>query len=74
MGVSLDWLDGTSAGRLLGISPGTLRSWARRGQVRSWRTSGGRYLYARADVLALLPRPVVTEDKARLPVTGTNSK
>jgi len=52
------WLDSTTASRLLGIDASTLRKWSRGGRVRAWRTRGGRFLYERAEVLALLPRVV----------------
>ena len=55
-----DWLDSTSASRVLGVSPSTLRAWARDGRISAWQTVGGRYLYARDDVMALLPTPVLT--------------
>ncbi|HZU15064.1 MAG TPA: helix-turn-helix domain-containing protein [Candidatus Dormibacteraeota bacterium] len=54
------------ASRLLGISQGTLRRWADRGQVASFTTPGGHRRFPRAAILALLPsgrarRPQLTE-------------
>ena len=57
-----DFLDSTTAARLLGVAPSTLRAWSRRGRIRAWRTSGGRYLYRRVDILGLLPKLIVNEE------------
>lgn len=43
------------ASRLLGISQGTLRRWADRGQVASFTTPGGHRRFPRAAIVALLP-------------------
>ncbi|HKF77218.1 MAG TPA: helix-turn-helix domain-containing protein [Candidatus Dormibacteraeota bacterium] len=43
------------ASRLLGISQGTLRRWADRGQVASFTTPGGHRRFPRAAIQALLP-------------------
>ena len=64
---STDWLDSTTASRLLGVAPNTLRSWAQQGKIRAWRTIGGRYVYARADVFARLPQPVAVSEDADEP-------
>ena len=49
------WLSLGEASRLLGISQGTLRRWADRGQVASFTTPGGHRRFPRAVVQALLP-------------------
>ncbi|MBO0685665.1 MAG: helix-turn-helix domain-containing protein [Candidatus Dormibacteraeota bacterium] len=49
------WLSLGEASRLLGISQGTLRRWADRGQVASFTTPGGHRRFPRAAILALLP-------------------
>ncbi len=60
------WIGLGEASRLLGISQGTLRRWADRGQVASFTTPGGHRRFARATVMALLPasrtrRPQLSE-------------
>lgn len=60
------WLSLGEASRLLGISQGTLRRWADRGQVTSFTTPGGHRRFPRAAIVALLPagrarRPNLTE-------------
>src|SRR5262252_5987261 len=49
------WLSLGEASRLLGISQGTLRRWADRGQVASFTTPGGHRRFPRAAIMALLP-------------------
>jgi len=49
------WLSLGEASRLLGISQGTLRRWADRGQVASFTTPGGHRRFPRAAILGLLP-------------------
>ena len=54
------------ASRVLGISQGTLRRWADRGQVASFTTPGGHRRFPRAAIVALLPanrarRPQLSE-------------
>jgi excisionase family DNA binding protein len=49
------WLSLGEASRLLGISQGTLRRWADRGQVASFTTPGGHRRFPRAAILALVP-------------------
>jgi excisionase family DNA binding protein len=60
------WLGLGEASRLLGISQGTLRRWADRGQVASFTTPGGHRRFPKAAILALLPstrarRPQLSE-------------
>jgi excisionase family DNA binding protein len=60
------WLSLGEASRMLGISQGTLRRWADRGQVASFTTPGGHRRFPRAVIQALLPaerarRPDVSE-------------
>jgi excisionase family DNA binding protein len=60
------WLNLGEASRLLGISQGTLRRWADRGQVASFTTPGGHRRFPRAAILGLLPaerarRPQIAE-------------
>lgn len=49
------WLSLGEASRLLGISLGTLRRWADRGQVPSFTTPGGHRRFPRSAIVALLP-------------------
>jgi excisionase family DNA binding protein len=49
------WLSLGEASRVLGISQGTLRRWADRGQVASFTTPGGHRRFPRATILALVP-------------------
>ncbi len=49
------WLSLGEASRMLGISQGTLRRWADRGQVASFTTPGGHRRFPRATIQALLP-------------------
>ncbi|HEY7200440.1 MAG TPA: helix-turn-helix domain-containing protein [Candidatus Dormibacteraeota bacterium] len=60
------WLSLGEASKLLGISQGTLRRWADRGQVGSFTTPGGHRRFPRAAIVALLPagrarRPQLSE-------------
>jgi excisionase family DNA binding protein len=60
------WLSLGEASRLLGISQGTLRRWADRGQVASFTTPGGHRRFPKAAIVALLPatrtrRPQLSE-------------
>jgi excisionase family DNA binding protein len=60
------WLGLGEASRRLGISQGTLRRWADRGQVASFTTPGGHRRFPRAAIVALLPanrarRPQLSE-------------
>jgi excisionase family DNA binding protein len=49
------WLSLGEASRVLGISQGTLRRWADRGQVASFTTPGGHRRFPRAAILGLVP-------------------
>lgn len=58
------WLSLSQAAALLGVHPGTLRTWADRGEVPAHRTPGGHRRFRRADLEARLaaerrqqPRP-----------------
>jgi len=48
------WLTLREASRLLDVHPATLRQWADRGRVRSFRTPGGHRRFSAEDVDALL--------------------
>jgi excisionase family DNA binding protein len=54
-GESGAWLSLGEASKVLGISQGTLRRWADRGQVASFTTPGGHRRFPRAAILALIP-------------------
>lgn len=49
------WLSLGEASRVLGISQGTLRRWADRGQVASFTTPGGHRRFPRTAIFALVP-------------------
>ncbi len=56
------WLSLGQASRALGITPGTLRRWADRGQIASFTTPGGHRRFSAAAIVALIP-----VDRARRP-------
>ena len=56
------WLSLGQASRALGITPGTLRRWADRGQIVSFTTPGGHRRFSAAAIVALIP-----VDRARRP-------
>src|SRR5207244_10107831 len=61
------WLSLGEASRVLGISQGTLRRWADRGQVASFTTPGGHRRFPRAAILGLVPaervrRPQIADE------------
>jgi excisionase family DNA binding protein len=56
------WLSLGQASRALGITPGTLRRWADRGQILSFTTPGGHRRFSAAAIVALIPA-----DRARRP-------
>jgi excisionase family DNA binding protein len=61
------WLSLGEASRILGISQGTLRRWADRGQVASFTTPGGHRRFPRAAILGLVPaervrRPQIADE------------
>jgi excisionase family DNA binding protein len=66
------WLSLGEASRVLGISQGTLRRWADRGQVSSFTTPGGHRRFPRAAILALLPAGRVR--RPQLAELGTDSE
>lgn len=47
------WLTLRQAGALLGVSQATLRGWADRGRIQSFRTPGGHRRFLEADIRAL---------------------
>src|SRR5665647_1429235 len=49
------WLRVQQAAELLGVSASTMRRWADSGKVASHRSPGGQRVFARADLVALLP-------------------
>ena len=49
------WLSLGEASRALGITPGTLRRWADRGQIASFTTPGGHRRFSSAAIHALVP-------------------
>lgn len=48
-----EWLPLGEASRLLGVTPVTLRQWADRGLIRTFRTAGGHRRFAREDIQRL---------------------
>jgi excisionase family DNA binding protein len=54
---ALGWLTLREASRRLDVHPATLRQWADRGRVRSFRTPGGHRRFSAEDVGALLTAP-----------------
>ena len=48
-----EWLGLDEAARRLSVHPATLREWADRGRIRSYRTPGGHRRFSEADVLEL---------------------
>jgi excisionase family DNA binding protein len=51
------WLSLGEASRLLGITPGTLRRWADRGDVAAFVTPGGHRRFPRTAIESLVPQP-----------------
>ncbi len=49
------WLRVQQAAELLGVSASTMRRWADAGKVASHRSPGGQRVFARADLIAVLP-------------------
>jgi excisionase family DNA binding protein len=47
------WLSLAEASRLLDVHPTTLREWADKGRIRTFRTPGGHRRFSEADVIAL---------------------
>jgi excisionase family DNA binding protein len=52
-----DWLSLDEASRKLSVHPATLREWADKGRIRTYRTPGGHRRFSEADVLALGSEP-----------------
>ena len=48
------WISLSRAGELLGVSQATLRGWADRGQIPSFRTPGGHRRFSEAHIAAML--------------------
>lgn len=51
------WLSLDAAARKLSVHPATLREWADRGRIRTYRTPGGHRRFSEEDVLALGSEP-----------------
>ena len=49
------YLGTTSAAKVTGVSPSTLRRWANRGRLRHLKTATGRMLFCPADLERLKP-------------------
>jgi len=62
-----DWVSLSEAGRLLGVSPATVRRWSDAGRLRAFTTPGGHRRFSRAALQRLLPA-----DRARRPLIGTS--
>jgi excisionase family DNA binding protein len=61
-----DWVGLSTASRLLGVSPATLRRWSDAGRLRVFTTPGGHRRFSRAVLERLLPA-----DRSRRPPLGT---
>jgi excisionase family DNA binding protein len=61
-----DWVGLSEAGRLLGVSPATVRRWSDAGRVQAFTTPGGHRRFSRAALQRLLPA-----DRARRPSIST---
>ncbi len=48
------WLTLQNASKQLGVSPATLRQWADKGQIRTFRTPGGHRRFSETDMRALI--------------------
>jgi excisionase family DNA binding protein len=48
-----DWLSLDDAARRLSVHPATLRDWADRGRIRTYRTPGGHRRFSEADVMEM---------------------
>jgi excisionase family DNA binding protein len=62
----LDWISLSEAGRLLGVSPATVRRWGDAGRLRVFTTPGGHRRFSRAAIQRLLPA-----DRSRRPSLGS---
>ncbi|HEY8818496.1 MAG TPA: helix-turn-helix domain-containing protein [Candidatus Limnocylindrales bacterium] len=60
-----DWVSLSEAGRVLGVSPATLRRWSDAGRLRVFTTPGGHRRFSRAALERLLPA-----DRSRRPSIG----
>ena len=49
------WLSLDEAAKRLSVHPATLREWADKGQIRTFRTPGGHRRFSEADVAAQVP-------------------
>lgn len=45
----------TEAAEIVGVHPDTLRAWADKGEVKSWKTVGGHRRFRRDDLTAVMP-------------------
>lgn len=52
--------------KLLGISYGTLKGWAKQGKLRRWKEDGGRWIYDDSDVYAMIGKRVSKESLVTL--------
>lgn len=60
-----DWVGLSEAGRLLGVSPATMRRWSDAGRLRVFTTPGGHRRFSRSALERLLPA-----DRSRRPSLG----
>lgn len=60
-----DWVGLSEAGRVLGVSPATLRRWSDAGRLRVFTTPGGHRRFSRTALQRLLPA-----DRSRRPSIG----
>jgi excisionase family DNA binding protein len=61
-----DWLSLSEAGRVLGVSPATLRRWSNAGRLQVFTTPGGHRRFSRSALERLLPA-----DRTRRPTLGS---
>lgn len=61
-----DWVSLSEAGRLLGVSPATVRRWSDAGRLRAFTTPGGHRRFSRSALQRLLPA-----GRSRRPSIGT---
>lgn len=62
----IDWIGLSEAGRLLGVSPATVRRWGDAGRLRVYMTPGGHRRFSRSALERLLPA-----DRADRPSLGS---
>ena len=64
------WVSLAVASQLLGVNKATLRQWADRGVLRTFRTPGGHRRFARQDLLRLAGKPAMPATDGAHPALG----